>query len=78
MLLRQPDLEKILKEIDEIYAAKGKKQVYVDLRKKKLDQETIDKFLLGPTGNFRAPAIRIGKVLMVGFNDDAYREFFGN
>ena len=28
---------------------------------------------MGPTGNLRAPTARIGKVLMVGFNEDAYR-----
>ncbi len=67
----------MLKDVDEIYAAKGKKSVHVDLRKDKLDQDTIEKFLLGPTGNFRAPAIRRGKTLIIGFNQQAYDEFFG-
>jgi len=30
--------------------------------------------MLGPTGNLRAPTIRVGKTLLVGFNADAYRE----
>jgi len=30
--------------------------------------------MLGPTGNLRAPCIRAGKTLLVGFNDDAYRD----
>jgi hypothetical protein len=30
--------------------------------------------LLGPTGNLRAPALRVGKTLLVGFNEDAYRD----
>ena len=30
--------------------------------------------MLGPTGNLRAPAIRRGKTLLVGFNEDAFRD----
>lgn len=30
--------------------------------------------MLGPTGNLRAPCIRVGKTLLVGFNEEAYRE----
>lgn len=30
--------------------------------------------LLGPTGNLRAPALRVGKTLLVGFSEDVYRE----
>ena len=30
--------------------------------------------MLGPTGNLRAPCIRVGKTLLVGFNSDAYRD----
>ena len=30
--------------------------------------------LLGPTGNLRAPALRVGKTLLVGFSEEVYRE----
>lgn len=30
--------------------------------------------MLGPTGNLRAPCIRAGKTLLVGFSDSAYRD----
>ena len=30
--------------------------------------------MLGPTGNLRAPTARIGKVIVVGFNEDAYAD----
>ncbi len=32
--------------------------------------------MLGPTGNLRAPTLRVGTTLMVGFNEDAYTELF--
>lgn len=36
------------------------------------DETTLLKAMLGPTGNLRAPTLRIGRTLLVGFNEDAY------
>ena len=33
--------------------------------------------MLGPTGNLRAPTIRRGKTVVVGFNEEAFRMAFG-
>ena len=33
--------------------------------------------LLGPTGNLRAPTLKVGSTLLVGFNEEAYDEVFG-
>ena len=33
--------------------------------------------MLGPTGNLRAPTIRRGKTVVVGFNEEAYERIFG-
>lgn len=33
--------------------------------------------LLGPTGNLRAPTMRVGQTLLVGYNDDIFTETFG-
>ena len=30
--------------------------------------------MLGPTGNLRAPTIRHGKTVLVGFNEDVYAD----
>ena len=30
--------------------------------------------MLGTTGNMRAPLIRVGKLTLVGFNEDVYRK----
>jgi arsenate reductase-like glutaredoxin family protein len=63
--------------VDEIYAAKGTKVVHVDMRKQSPGKDELAALLLGPTGNLRAPTLRRGRKLMVGFNEDAYRRFFG-
>jgi arsenate reductase-like glutaredoxin family protein len=64
-------------EVDEIYAAKGSKVAHLDLKKDKPSQDEVVALLLGPTGNLRAPTIRQGRKLIVGFNEDTYRRFFG-
>jgi hypothetical protein len=33
--------------------------------------------MLGATGNLRAPTIRVGNKLLVGFNEEVYGEVFG-
>ncbi len=62
----------LAKTVSTIHAAKGKKIVTIDM-KHPPDDETLTKLLLGPSGNLRAPTIRKGKTLYVGFNEDAYR-----
>ena len=60
-----------------LYAAKGKKAVRLDLKKDKPAKSDILALILGPSGNLRAPAIRKGKTLIVGFDEGTYREVFG-
>ncbi len=33
--------------------------------------------MLGPTGNLRAPTLRSGKTVLVGFNEEAFGELLG-
>ena len=33
--------------------------------------------MLGPTGNLRAPTLRSGKTVLVGFNEDVFGERLG-
>lgn len=42
----------------------------------KAGDEVVDA-LLGPTGNLRAPTLRVGDTLLVGFGEDQYREILG-
>ena len=48
------------------------------MKKDPPDDETLLAHLLGPTGNLRAPTLRRGKTLLVGFNDEAYRQVLGS
>ena len=77
--LKEKDALAIAKTVtvNHIYAAKGKKVTHLNMKKDKPDAATLKKLLLGPTGNLRAPTLRKGKTLVVGFNEDTYQEVFG-
>lgn len=66
-----------MKKVKEVYAAKGKKVVHFNLKKDKPNDDELAKVLLGPTGNLRAPALRIGKTLLIGFDEETYQKVFG-
>jgi arsenate reductase-like glutaredoxin family protein len=74
--LKEKDTPSVLKEVTEIYSAKGKKLLHLNLKKDKPSQSEIMALLLGPTGNLRAPSVRRGKTLVVGFHEETYEKVF--
>ena len=63
----------VLKDVDELYVAKGKKVVHVDLKREKPSRAELLSLLLGPTGNLRAPTLRRKRTLIVGFDEITYK-----
>jgi len=41
------------------------------------DDDTLARYLLGPTGNLKAPTLRVGDTLYVGFSEAAYQQLLG-
>lgn len=70
--LKEAEALALVREVDEIYASKGKQVMHLDLRKEKPDRATLLGLLLGPTGNLRAPTLRKGRTLLVGFDEASY------
>lgn len=68
---------KLAGQVDEIFATKGTKVVHLDLKKDKPDKDTLIALLIGPSGNLRAPTLKVGKKLLVGFDEDAYAQVLG-
>ena len=50
--------------------AKGKKSLFFDLEKQRPSDKELLGLLLGRSGKLRAPAIRIGRRLIVGYNSE--------
>lgn len=64
------------RQAEHLVAAKGKKVTTLDLRTAPTD-DAITALMLGPTGNLRSPLLRVGQTIVVGYNDQAFREIFG-
>ena len=72
--LGEPEAKDLIRGASRIYVAKGKKlDEFAGGTAKK---EIVEK-MLGSTGNLRAPTIRVGKKLLVGFNEDVYEKNLG-
>ena len=61
----------------ELVAARGKKVERIDLRKGRPDQATLRRLMIGPSGNLRAPTLRVGKRILVGFDEESYEKLLG-
>jgi hypothetical protein len=68
---------KLAKTAGRVVAAKGKKVVIFDMNEAPPDDDTLAAHLLGPSGNLKAPTLRIGETLLVGFGEEAYQQILG-
>lgn len=62
--------------VDRVVASRGAKVVAFDLRTDPPSDAELLAVLLGPTGNLRAPALRVGRTLVVGFGESVYAALF--
>ncbi len=72
--LGRNDAAALAKAAARVLVAKGKK---LDSFKPggKAPKACVDA-MLGPTGNLRAPCLRTGKTVVVGFNEEVFSELF--
>ncbi len=71
------DLQGVFEGASRVVVAKGKKVVEFDLKANPPDGESFQKAVLGPSGNLRAPAARVGKTWLVGFSEEVYGPVLG-
>jgi hypothetical protein len=68
--LQASDAKALLDDATQLIAIKGKKITTLKAGKN-AGQDAID-VMLGPTGNLRSPTIRVGKTLIVGFDQGVF------
>lgn len=79
---REPILGKdalsLLDGVSELLVARGRKTLRFDLAAgERPDEETLLSLLLGRSGKLRAPAVRVGSRLVVGFGEEMYQSVLG-
>ena len=65
----------LIREATQLIVAKGKKVIEFD-HVTEAQATTILNQIMGPSGNLRAPTLRIGDCFVVGFNEEMYTKFF--
>ena len=72
--LAQKDAAGLAKAASKVIVAKGKK--VSEFAGGKAGKDVVEA-MLGPTGNLRAPTIRKGRTVVVGFNEEVFEAVFG-
>ncbi|APR84617.1 Hypothetical protein A7982_09966 [Minicystis rosea] len=67
-----------MREAEELWVAKGKRAVHVDLVKSPPSDDELAALVMGPSGNLRAPVLKKGKTLIVGFDQATYAKVLGD
>ncbi len=67
----------LLDGVRTLIVVRGRKVTEIDLRSDRPDDATLAALLLGPTGNLRAPTLRTGTIMLVGFHAETYAERLG-
>jgi hypothetical protein len=75
--LGRPEALALARQAQRLVAAKGKKVTRLDLLAAPPADDVLAGLLLGPTGNLRAPVIRVGQTVLVGYNEQVFTEIFG-
>src|SRR6266516_1057229 len=65
---------KLARSMAKVVAAKGKRVETFDMTANPPDDQAILQQLIGPSGFLRAPVAVVGRTLVVGFNDQVYRD----
>ena len=71
------DAMALVGQADRLVVAKGKRMTELDLNLELPTDEVVAKLMLGPTGNLRAPTLRVGRTLVVGYNEQVMMETLG-
>jgi len=71
------DLDEVFGSASKLIACRGKSSVTFDLKADDLDRELLAKKVLGPAGTLRAPTLKSGRTVVVGYSEPAWEEFFG-
>ena len=75
MKISELEVLDLVKQVDKIYACVGKKVVFFDLKKEKLGQDELFKAVCH-NGKLRAPTLRKGRTMIVGFDEATYSRVF--
>ncbi len=67
----------VLQGVRHLHIAKGRKVVHFDLDEGRPSDDELLGHLLGRSGKLRAPTVRVGEKLLVGYNEELLSSVLG-
>ena len=74
--LVEKDALRLIAGANDLYVTRGTKVIHINLTSERPDDETLLGLLIGPSGKLRAPTIKIGTTVIVGFDQSTYEKVF--
>ena len=74
--LVEADALRLVSQANDLYVTRGTKVIHINLKTERPDDDTLLGLLIGPSGKLRAPTIKLGKTLVVGFDQATYEQVF--
>jgi arsenate reductase-like glutaredoxin family protein len=65
------------RQVKRLVAVRGKKVTAVDVTANTPSDDELAALMLGRTGNMRAPTMRVGQTLLVGYHDQVFADELG-
>lgn len=75
--LGRDDALGMARQAKRLIAAKGKKVTVVDVTANTPADDELAALMLGRTGNMRAPTMRVGDTLLVGYHEQVFADELG-
>ena len=74
--LVEVDALRLVSQANDLYVTRGTKVIHIDLKNERPDDDALLGLLIGPSGKLRAPTLKFGKTLVVGFDQATYEQVF--
>lgn len=68
----------LVRKAKSLVSIRGEKVVRLSMAASRPADEALAKQIMGPTGNLRAPAVRTGEIIIVGYNQDEWDSVLRN
>ena len=75
--LVEADVLKLVSDANHLFITRSTKVLHFDLKREQPDQELLLELMMGRSGKLRAPTIKVGKTLVVGFDQATYEQVLG-
>ena len=74
--LTDADALQLIDDAKQLYVTRGTKVLHYDLAGKRPDNDVLLEQVIGRSGKLRAPTLKVGKTVIVGFDQATYEKIF--